>query len=228
MHDGERLNAVRRLRADGASPRDIARSLGLKPSIVAPLVRQIAAEGARESDGELVGCWVSPGWSMELLVRRRQGWDDVDLGPLGPQGIALALVARRERRDCISVCGYLVDTFCLGVKDVIGPRRLRRRDLSSFVRTYFRVFPAPPVPAPIELAQHLVLGAVAYAESLGFSPHPDFEPARGHLGVLDEPCAISFGCKGRPLYVAGPYDDSRAVMGMLRTKLGPDGFASAA
>ncbi len=150
-------------------------------------------------EAELVGCWVSPGWSAELSVAGHQGWNDVDLGPDGPQGMALMLVARAERHDGVTVCGYLIDTFCLGVKNVIGPERLRRRDLSSFVRTYFMAFPAPPIPAPIELAQHLVLGAVAYAESLGFSPHPDFEAARAHLGVLNDPCRITFGRNGQPL-----------------------------
>ena len=144
------------------------------------------------------------------------------------RGWPLTLVARAERHDGVSVCGYLVDTFCLGVKNVVGPQRLRRRDLSSFVRTYFMAFPAPPLPAPIELAQHLVLGAVAYAERLGFAPHPDFEGVRAHLGGLDEPCAICFGRRGRPLYVAGPYDDPNAVIAALRRQLGPDGFSIAA
>ncbi len=222
------LNAVRRLRAEGASPRDIARSLGVKPSVVAPLVRQLGAQTAGKGAGELAGCWVSPGWSAELIVARREGWDDVDLGPDGPKGVALALVARAERNDGVRVCGYLVDTFCLGVKNVIGPRTLRRRDLSSFIRTYFMVFPTPAIPVPLELAQHLVLGAVEYAARLGFSPHRDFEAARCHLGILEEQYAISFGRNGRPLYVAGPYDDPRAVIAALRRQLGADGFSVAA
>lgn len=88
--------------------------------------------------------------------------------------------------------------------------------------------PAPARRAPIELAQHLVLGAAAFASGLGFSPHPDFEAARGHLGDLDEPCAITFGCEGRPLYVQGPSDDPIAVLEALRAKIGSDGFAVAA
>jgi hypothetical protein len=152
----------------------------------------------------------------------------VDLGPHGPKGIALVLVARAERRDAVSVCGYLVDTFCLGVKNVVGPDRMRRRDLPNFVRRYFMAFPAPAVPAPIELAQHLVLGAVSYAESMGFSPHPEFEPARCHLGQLNEPCAISFGRDGQPLYIAGPDDDPVAVINTLNATLGAGRFAVAA
>jgi hypothetical protein len=228
MAEHELLNEVRRMRAAGASPRDIARSLGVRPSVVAPLVRQAAAERPATSEAEVVGCWVSPGWSSELLVAPREGWDDVDLGPDGPKGLALILVARAELRDGVSICGYLVDTFCLGVKNVIGPQRMRRRGLPSFVRTYFMAFPAPAVPAPIELARHLVLGAVLYAETMGFSPHPEFERARCHLGQLSEPCAIRFGRNGHPLYVAGLDDDPVAVINTLNATLGAGRFAVAA
>jgi hypothetical protein len=62
-------------------------------------------------------------------VKRREGWDDVDLGPNGPTGIAVVLLARAGRHDRVSVCGYLIDTFCLGVKNVIGPQQMRRRNL---------------------------------------------------------------------------------------------------
>jgi hypothetical protein len=204
--------------------------LGVRPAVIAPLVRHVAAEQGRGRAGaaELAGCWVSPGWSCELQVTLRDGWEDVDLGDGGPAGIALALVARAEQGDRVTVCGYLVDTFCLGVKDVIGPERMRERDLPCFARTYFRVFPAPALRAPIELAQHLVLGAVEFASGLGFAPHPDFEAARGHLGELDEPCAITFGREGRPLYVQGQYDDPIAIMETLRATIGTDGFAVAA
>lgn len=173
---------------------------------------------------------MSSGWSRELLVVSREGWDDVDLGDDGPAGIALALVARAERGDRVNVCGYLVDTFCLGIKNAIGPERMRERDLPAFVRMYFQAFPSPPLKAPIELARHLVLGAAEFASGLGFAPHPDFDPARGHLGggELDEPCAITFGREGRPLYVPGAHDDPIAIVQTLRSTLGAGGFAVAA
>jgi hypothetical protein len=40
--------------------------------------------------------------------------------------------------------------------------------------------------------------------------------------------AITFGRDGRPLYVAGPYDDPIAVMETLQAAVGSDGFAVAA
>src|SRR4051812_17583924 len=105
---------------------------------------------------------------------------------------------------------------------------MRERALPGFVRGYFQAFPAPALRAPIELARHLVLGAVEFAAGLGLAPHPDFEAAREPLGELDEPCAITFGRQGRPLYVAGPYDDPFAIVATLRATIGADGFAVAA
>jgi len=230
MTDTPLFEHIRRLRSTGAAPKEIARALGLRPAVVAPIVRQIAAEQDRGPavEPELAGCWVSPGWSRELLVAPREGWDDVDLGADGPAGIAQVLVARAGRGDRVSVCGYLVDTFCLGVKGALGPDRMRERHLPAFVRRYFMAFPAPPLRAPIELGRHVVHGAVDFASELGFAPHPDFEAARGHLGELDEPCAITFGREGRPLYVQGPYDDAVAILKTLQETIGGDGFAVAA
>jgi len=230
MDDDRLFEDVRRMRAAGATPKGIARALGVRPSVVAPLVRRLAGETPPPSaaEAELVGCWVSPGWSCELVVQRPADWEDVDLGLGGPAGIALVLVARAARQDRVSVCGYLVDTFCLGVKNAIGPQEMRRRDLPSFVRTYFMAFPAAALPAPLELAQHLVLGGVAFAADLGFSPHPDFGAVREHLGELTGPCVITFGREGTPLYVAGPHDDPIAIMETLGATGGEAGATIAA
>lgn len=230
MSEPELLDEVRRLRAAGATPKSIARALGVRPATIAPLVRRLAAEAPvpRLEERELVGCWVSPGWSRELLVERRDGWKDVDVAPDGPAGIALVLIARADRKDRVSVAGFLVDTFCLGVKNAIGPEHMRRQDLPGFVRTYFSAFPALALRAPLVLAQHLVDGAVAFAAGLGFDPHPDFGAVRGHLGELREPCAIRFGRHGHPLYVAGPYDDPIAIKRKLEARVGSAGFSIAA
>jgi len=230
MDHRELLDEVRRLRVQGASPKDIARALGLRPAAIAPLVRELAAERppAAPAEAPVAGCWVSPGWSNELIVQRRANWDDVDVGPAGPAGVAVVLVARSGRHDRVTACTYLVDTFCLGVKNTIGPLQLRDRDLPTLVRAHFGAFPWQALRVPIELAQHLVFGAVGFAAGLGCAPHPDFGAVRGHLGELHEPCAITFGREGRPVYVAGPHDDPIAIMQTLLANVGSDGFAVAA
>jgi hypothetical protein len=67
--------AVRRLRADGYAPKEIARALGVRLAVVAPLVRMIAAERtAAGTERELAGCWVSPGWRAGLTVAGHPEW----------------------------------------------------------------------------------------------------------------------------------------------------------
>jgi hypothetical protein len=97
------------------------------------------------------------------------------------------LVARRHRFDKVPMCGFLTDVYCLGVKNVLGPDIADEVGLRRFVPTYYTAYPHGWQSAPIELAQHLVFGAVAYARGLGFEPHRDFADAAGHLGEWEDP-----------------------------------------
>jgi hypothetical protein len=227
MLDDDLLDRVRELRAAGRSPKQIARALGVRPATVAPLVRVIAQQAtAAEPEAAVVGCWVSPGWSTGLTVDGHEDWPDTSPSREGTDGLAGVAVARRHRPHRVSVCGYLVDVYCLGVKDVIGPRIMNERDLPDFRHTFFAAFEKvqAPLDVPLEMARHLVWGAVDYARRLGFEPAPDFGPAAGHLGPWEETSAITFGRDGAPLYVQGPYDDPNTVLRTLSKSAGEENF----
>ena len=212
------LESIRALRAGGYSPKQIARALHLRPAVVAPLVRKLAAEEAAAApEPALFGCWVSPGWSRNLSIDGHRDWPDLPVPEDGPGGIACVAVARRHRPHRVSVCGYLVDTYCLGVKNALGPEVMNERDLPGFLRDYFTPFAevGGSLAVPLELARHLVWGAVDHARSVGFEPAPDFTAAAGHLGGWAETSAITFGRDATPFYVAGPYDNPRAIIRVL-------------
>lgn len=103
---------------------------------------------------------------------------------------------------------------------------MNERDLPAFRRCFFTPFTevAAPLAVPLELARHLVYGAVDYARQLGFEPAPDFEPAAGHLGPWQETSAITFGRHGVPFYVAGPYDNPNRVVRTLTRSVGDGNF----
>ncbi|HEX5532785.1 MAG TPA: hypothetical protein VFX33_03490 [Actinomycetales bacterium] len=124
------------------------------------------------------------------------------------------------------MCGYLVDSYCLGVKNALGPRVMRDRDLPAFRARVLPGFePAgPPLRAPLELARHLVYGGSTPRARLGIDPHAGFAAAAGHLGPWTENSAITFGKHGAPFYIAGPYDHARAVIGPLTETVGEDNF----
>jgi len=64
---------------------------------------------------------VSPCWSTGLTIAGHREWPDVDAGDDYYSGVAGVLVARRDRPRRVSVCGYLVDVYCLAVKSA-APR----------------------------------------------------------------------------------------------------------
>ncbi len=221
------LARARELRAAHRSPKEIARALGVRPSAVAPLMRVIARqEAADEPEAAVIGCWVSPNWSAGLTIQGHEEWPCRDAPDDGFGGLAGVVVARRHRPRRVSVCGYLVDGYCLGVKNALGPDVMNDRDLPGFVGGFFHAFEeaGEPVEAPLELARHLVWGAVDYARDLGFSPHPDFQPASGHLGTWQETSDITFGRDGVPLYIQGPYDDLTKVTRTLTQSVGAGNF----
>lgn len=224
MNDPELLDRIRQLRKQGRSPKEIARSLRIRPAVVTPLVRQVAAEeAASPAEPALVGCWVNQGWGDELDVGGHLEWPRGKPSD-GCVGLANVVVARGARNTKVSVCSVLVDTHCLGVKNAIGPRTMGRDELADFKRDVYAVYGRPPLQITLELAQHLVFGAIEFARMLGFEPASDFDACLGHLGSWSGPSAIRFGRHGKPMYVAGPYDNPEWVIRTLRRSVGQDNF----
>ena len=106
------------------------------------------------------------------------------------------LVARDRGGSTARVCFYLVDTWCLGVKDAAGPRSMNRRRLGGFIQQIFGAWDEPAVQVPLDLGRQIVYGAIGYAGELGFEPHADFEPAAGYLGAWDWKRELTFGRDG--------------------------------
>ena len=132
------------------------------------------------------------------------GWPPGDDKAGGAAGLASVLVARRHRYGKVSVCGYLADVYCLGVKNAMGPKVMDEHLLSRYVREYFSGYAGTPLEAPIELAREVVCGSIEYARRPGFEPHDDFAAAAGHLGPWTGPFTITFGNEGKPFCISGP------------------------
>lgn len=192
--------------------------------MVAPVVRALGDERG-PLEAPVVGCWVNAGWSVGLDVPEDRGWpDDPGYGREGSGLVGVVVARQRPHRSQVTVTGYLVDTYCLGVKDALGPISLDHSELKSWRREFFTAFDSAALDVPVALARQLVWGAAAFAEGLGLSPHPDFESVCDHLGPLDEAVSIGFGCRGMPFYVAGPYDDVDRIMANLDASVGQESY----
>jgi len=142
------------------------------------------------------------------------------------QGLARIVVTRSQENGKIMVGAFLVDTFCLGVKNAFCNEGLGRRQIENqLLRGYYQN--EEPTRVGINYVKEIIYGAVDYARGLGFDPHPDFELSRHVLGSeeIDRTRNLKFGGpEGKPLYVAGPDDDAATILQKLRKRLGKDGF----
>ena len=218
---------ARDMRAAGKTPQQIARTLGIPRARVTDLVRGVRPDRPVSQESALIGCWISRQWSSGLIIENRPAdWiDDPHLRSFAVgAGLSSIAVARAHGETEVSVCGYLVDTYCLGVKNAVPASTVGQYELADFVEDFFRAYPEPPIPVPIELVRDLVFGSVEYARGLGFDPHPDFYVAAPHLGAWEPPGRITFGVEGRPWYQHGPYDDPTRIMRILDRTVGQGNY----
>ncbi len=147
---------------------------------------------------------------------------------LWTQGMGTVHVSRELPRGMVAASVFLIDRYCLGVKDVFA-RILNRAEYdSTLVRKIKSKFATTDV-SPAK-ARKLVEAAVEYASDLGFPPHPDYPVAKLIFGDIDAgECTekFEFGKDGKPLFINGPNDTLERCL-LIRKTLertqGPGGF----
>jgi hypothetical protein len=143
-------------------------------------------------------------------------------------GMGAVVLSRELPGGQVAVASFLVDRFCLGVKDAFG-QILGRATYNTRYREKLRGQMSAREVAPAD-ARRLVEDAVAYARSIGIAPHPDYAIARLLFGDIDpaqSTATFQFGKDGKPLFMPGPHDTPdrcRQIMAILTNTCGPDGF----
>ena len=141
-------------------------------------------------------------------------------------GLVEVLVARQQPDGDICFGVYLIDTFCLGLKNTFANAGFSRSRYINEVRN--RVFRAgKPVKCSIELAHQMIYQSIEYAEQFGFEPEKDFMLSQYLLaprGELEEPYKLTFGKDGKPFFIAGPHDNVARIMRQLDKTVGPGNY----
>ena len=129
-------------------------------------------------------------------------------------GLAVLYVSRKVL-DCRYVCAfYMVDTYCLGVKNTFAKVNVDRDRMLDFRRRIEQEHEL--LPYDYEDARSLILGAIDYAASLGFQPNEDWRDSR-YVVEADRAYTrkFKFGKDGKPFYIQGPHDNAASVMAKL-------------
>jgi hypothetical protein len=154
----------------------------------------------------ILECWISDDWEKG-------------------SGLVQIILARVQPNEKICCGTYLVDKFCLGLKNTFAKTNLTPE---RYQEVYDRIASRQPLTrCPIELAHQMIYGSIDYAAQFGFQPQSDWVQTQYMLeprGELKEPYKLKFGQKGRPLFIAGPYDDTKKIIKQLEATAGPGNF----
>ena len=132
------------------------------------------------------------------------------------QGVAHIVVARSHTNGNITMCMYLIDLFCLGVKNTqylfnITKTEYQEKKESIDSLVFEQI--------SYELAHNIVFAGLEYAEEYGFKPHKDFTSITQYMLEEDtdeiELIEVECGKDGKPFYVNGPYEDQTKIKQIL-------------
>jgi len=141
------------------------------------------------------------------------------------QGMASVVAMRRMKvGNPLSVC-FLIDSYCLGVKDAYFSRDM---DIER-VREMIREGGDEVTIVSPEYISKFVREAIVYARGIGIEPARDAELCLLMFSDVDASLChdeFIFGKDGKPLYVSGPHDPPERVARILKAlgNLGKDNF----
>jgi hypothetical protein len=142
-------------------------------------------------------------------------------------GMGTLVLARGATPHHVALSSFLIDTFCLGIKDVM---------FESVESEVFEMYMdatdagSPIVSVDPSYARKLLRDLAAWSQSIGFAPHRDFaavERMFGDVSADTSDAVFRFGRDGKPVYIPGPNDTApliRRRIEQLQKYLGDNGF----
>ncbi|MGB8398703.1 hypothetical protein [Bradyrhizobium sp.] len=144
-------------------------------------------------------------------------------------GMGTLVLARGATRHHLAFSSFLIDVFCLGIKDVM----FESVDSEVF-GMYLDATDARSPMASVDpsYARKLLRDLAAWSQSIGFAPHRDFAAVERMFGEVSADASAAvfrFGRDGKPLYIPGPNDTVpliRRRIAQIEQYLGDDGLGS--
>jgi hypothetical protein len=142
-------------------------------------------------------------------------------------GMGTLVLARGATPHYLELSSFLLDVFCLGIKDVM---------FESIEGEAFEIYmnatdaASPVVSVDPGYARKLLRDLAAWSQLIGFAPHRDFAAAErifGDVSADASDAVFRFGCDGRPFYIPGPTETAAQIrrrIEQLRKVLGDGAF----
>ncbi len=162
-----------------------------------------------------------------VRLQRAEKWPIIHAlvgAKLWEDGIGYLVIARQEAEGRLIFGVYLADVYCLGVKNAFWSAGTPGdfKEMLKKMETTQTMVPISPA-----CLVKILEGAVEYARSFDFPPHPDYRHAAMLLkGIDPNACAheFTFGRDGEPFYIQGPNEtpaQASAIMQRIHESGGP-------
>ncbi len=150
------------------------------------------------------------------------------LGSWEERGNTQILVIRKKLNGDAIVGFFMVDLWCLGLKDTFFRYNMNEFEYEALMEQFNTQFGVDDqlITCSPQLAFNIIYGAVEYAEDLGFSPPKDFAITEYLLDDVDdvEYMGVEFGRNGQPYYMPGPDDNIQRVLNTLNKNVGEGNY----
>ena len=151
-------------------------------------------------------CWISTDWK--------------------DHGMCTIVVARQHTNGNMTFGVYLLDTYCLGLKNTNAVFSKPAYEYEDILETMFSQHP-DKMKIDYVLAHNIIYGAIAYAEDLGFKPEKDWALSQFILEEDTEDIElieVEFGKDGKPCFINGPFDNINSVLAKLNKSIGEGNY----
>lgn len=138
-------------------------------------------------------------------------------------GEGTVIVVRRHPNDKFTLATYLLDIFCLGVKDTFYRLRLDEFEYEEYLDKFTSM---DVTEITYNEAHNWIYGAIAFAEEAGIAPHKDFNVTQYMLEEDTEDIPLieyNYGKDGKHFLVAMSQLELSRYFPILKKNLG-DGF----
>lgn len=132
------------------------------------------------------------------------------------RGMGQILIVRNNDQGDFAIGIYLIDSYCLGVKDCLT-RQVDLFEYREMLEGIKEVCGEMECVEPI-YANTLIHKAILYAQQFGIQPHEGFKKAKNFLKniPIDANQEFNFGKDGKPFYIPGPYDSHAKVIKIMQ------------
>ena len=143
-------------------------------------------------------------------------------------GLATIMVTRRHINGRFTFGTYLIDVFCLGLKQTNYFFNQNEEEYEFLKAKVFSLQDDEMTLCEYNLAHNIIFGAIEYADSLGFKSQDDDWKLSKYVLEEDndnvELIEIEFGQFGKPTYMVGPYDNANRIIAQLTSAVGEGNF----